>query len=648
MNANYPLETQELLIEIFAPTNPLYAIEHIRQNPGMAASLKERLFPAGNSHSPTLYGPLERIQNACNGIGVTQSIRHEPVYHVFPVYQYIVDECFMVPLQIKPSDDWQISDAFATFQKQSDKNTLLETFEDFLKNIERIWNTENPGKILPLRWRKSFALSMKSLLNYDAIEGESLQVPLAIAILRAFSETLDTPRSVGKLPFGKQPIFSTGKLYLETGHFGEVGEVAKKLAAFVREYGDGLVAVLTDHQIWELNGNPLLNQVEIKQVNNLTELMNLPELYPALCALCDPPLPTEIDRLLALMFRMRRGIRFGDMTDIIKWLRPNIHSPVYKFQLERNLGQTYLHKGRFPEAKDRLDVAGNLIEAHPEWFGISDIIDLTTAWCTMAEDACAPDMAECWLTRAEANMDQARASDRVKFWGTRCQLYRMKGEYDQAVEAGQKAVKYADMALAGEAGVDRNYLIHALISRAQNNPLTSESDLTEAEKLLKESQNQWAPIEKRDAHRGFCLHFEAEIARLQGRCFSPPPKPPWSGDWGHPWMFVLLSCARNEKNNWNDRIRYAEDMVDFSGDLMNKIKVSLFELFHHILSMYFNSMMKQPVNKQLYQISEWCDAILKKGFPGWRYRLMPFVNNIRANHGDMIYVDTLCDNFYYF
>ena len=648
MKTACPPETQYLLIKIFAQTNPIYAIRQIKTNPDLAASLKEFLFPTGSRNFFTLYGNLERIKNACNGIEGALAIRHEPVVHVFPVYQDILDECFMVPLQIAPSDDWQISDAFGTFRKSSGRKTLLESFEDFLKDIEKIWNTEISGKKLPLRWRKSFAISMKSLLNYDAIDGESLQVPLAVAVLRAFSETLSTPSSAGVLPFGKQPVFSTGALELHTGAFREVEEVAKKLAAFVREYGEGLPAVLTKQQIEALSGTPLLNQVEIKQANNLTELMKLPELNPALCALCDPPLPTETDRLMGLMFRMRRSIRFGDMRGIIEWLRPSIHSPVYAFQLERNLGQTFSHKGQFPEARERLNIASEILRAHSEWFGISDIIDLTTAWCTTAVDACAPDMAEYWLTRAEADMDHARASDRVKFWGTRSQLYRMVGDYDKAVEAGQKAVQYADIALAGEAGTDRNYLIHALIARARNNPGVRKFDLMEAEKLLQESQNQWAPIEKREAHLGFCLHYQAEIARLQGRPFYIEEKPPWSGHWGHPWMFVLLSGARNEKNAWNDRMRYAKGMVNFSGDLATKIRESLFELFHCILSVYFNSMLEQPVDTQLDHMSAWCGSILEKGFSGWQQRLAPLINTIRANPGKMKYIDVLCDTFFYF
>lgn len=649
METTCSLETQELLIKIFAHTNPLYAIEQIAENPDLSILLKEFLFP--KSHRLTLHGNLERIQNASSRIGISHPLHIEPVLHVFPVYQDILDECFMVPVQISPSDDWQISDAFGTFQKQSGKKTRLETFEDFLKHIEKIWDTEISKGILPLplRWRKSFALSMKSALNYDFLDGESLQVPLAIAVLRAFSETLSTLKSDSRLPFGKQPVFSTGILDLATGVFGKVGEVAKKLAAFVREYGEGLPAILTEQQINEdLKGNPLLDQVKIKQVNNLAELMRLPELHPALCELCEPPLPTEIDRLMTLLLQMKRGIRFGDMKKIIDWLKPHIHSPVYAFQLERNLGQTFSHRGQFPEAKACLDIAGGIIDSDPSCFGISDIIDLTTAWCTMAVDACAPDMAECWLKRADAKLDQARASDRVKFWGTRCQLYRMKGEYDLAVEAGLNSVKYADMALAGEAGIDRNYLVHALISRARNNPKTRHIDLAEAEKFLRESQNQWAPIEKREVHLGYCDHFEAELARLQGRCFSPEAKPPWSGHWGHPRLFVLLSSARNERNKRNSRMEYAEAMIQFSGDLANKIKDSLFELFHYILLIYFNSMRKEPVDKQLDQVAVWCDLICKKGFPGWQNHLMPFINKIHANPGQMTEVDALCDNFYYF
>jgi hypothetical protein len=645
MNDSCPVETQEFLVKAFAQANMIFSASQIKNNMPLCSSLKRFLFPPNSLCSLPLIGILERIHETCMQLVVPHQIRTEPVFHIFPVYQHLMDEGFMVPLKIVPSEDWQISDAFGTFGYDSE-DTILEVFEAFLQCIEILWHNANSGKVLPLRWRKTFSLSLDMPLHFETLDGQSHQVPLAIAILRAFSETISSAQSSRMLPFGNQPVFSTGKLNLSTGFFDPVEKVEIKLAAFVREFGEGLPAVLTDEQWNSLNGNPIRNQVSLKRANNLTELMNLPELKPALNALCDPPLPTEIDHLLALMFQMCRSVRFKDMKYIIEWLRPNIHSPVYQFQLERNWGQTAAHRGQFTVAKERLDVAGELLKAQPKWFGISDIIDLTTAWCSMAVDSCDPDLAKPSLKQVEAHIDHASASDRVKFWGSRCQLYRMTGEYDLAVDAGYRSVEYADMALAGEAGVDRNYLVHALIARARFNPGTHVSDLAEAERLLAESRNEWAPFDHRESHLGFCLHYAAEISRLQEQPFEPPEFPPWSGDWGHPWMFVLLSCARNRQNQSVDRMNYAEKLIEFSSK-QNRYPESLFELLDAVYDVYFHAMHQQPVDTGLERVWEWCLQMKQKGFPGWYKRLKPHVRSIRSNPDDMAHIEALCDAIHY-
>lgn len=645
MSNNCPIETQALLVKAFAQANVAFSMNEIHKNSPLGTILKHFLFPLNCSCSRQLTGIPDRINQLCNQQGISCELKVEPVYHVFPVYQEILDAGFMVPLKITPSDDWQISDAFGTFE-YSDFTTNIEAFENFLKRIEAIWNQVNTNSILPLRWRKTFSLSLDVPLHFEAIDGQSLQVPLAIAVLRAFSEKSSTPHTARELPFGNQPVFSTGVLNLNTGVFEPVGKVEQKMAAFVREYGDDLPAVLTTEQANSLKGKPLIKQVSIYKADNLKELMEIPSLRDALKEFCAPPLPTEIDRLMGLMFKMQRSIRFGDMKDIIEWLRPNIHSQVYAFQLEQNLGLIAAHRGQFPVAKKHLDVACDLLKTTPAWFGISDLIDLTAALCTLAIDACAPSLSEPWLRQAETGIAQARASERVKFWGSMCQHYRVTGKNDLAVEAGRQAVKYADMALTGEAGRDRNYLIHALIARARNDFSKKHDDLKEAERLLHESQNLYAPIDKRESHLGFCLHFEAEIARLLGNCYHPLPKPPWSGEWEHPWMFVLLSSARNQQNLFEDRMLYAGKLIQFTGKL-NKYPDSLFELFDAVYRVYFDALQQHNIEPGLKRIEDWCGKMMNNGFPGWFDRLTPYVLNIRGNTDHKHSVEILCDAIFY-
>lgn len=641
-------ETEEILISIFAQANPIYAITRIISDPDSFHSLKEYLFPAGATNSRRLFTYLEKIDAACKNLEVHHKINRKKVLHVFPIVQPILGEGFMVPVTIVPGRDWFISDAFGTFGEPSDENTNA-AFSSFLISMENAWLDANPGKPLPLRWRKAFAIHLEGSLHFNAIGGKSLQVPLAVAVLRCFAAQTLSSLEEG-LPFGNNPVFSTGILNLSSGQFEPVDGLSTKLQAFVREYGKGLPAILTTYQQDEINRNSpdLMTQVSVITADNLTELMTLPELHEGLNRLCSPPLPTEIDHLLELMFKMRKSIRFKDMKQMIEWLRISISSPVYAFQLERNLGLVEAHRARFHQARPLLEAASDILADNPAAFGISEKIDLATAWGTIAVDACNMDLLNPFLKDIEAHIDYAKASDRAKYWGTICQAYRMAKEYDLAVSAGEKSVFFADMALASESGRDRNYLVHALLARAKNNPETKNRDLTRATALLEEARNRWAPIIGKQAHFGFCLHYQAEIARLRGQPFNPTEKIPWTKDWGHPWMFVLLSCIRNSKNSWDDRLLFSRQLIEYSSKKTNQSELSLFNLFHYIFSMYVDCMNGKPVGMHVAQIESWCESMKKLNFPGWQTSLMPFLTEIKTKQDPMDCVDIMCDHFFYF
>ena len=643
-----PRETEELLLQIFAQTNPIYTINRMQSDPHYFQSLKEYLFPASAAQTRKLFTYSGKVNSVCEKAGIHHKINQETVFHVFPIVQQILNKGFMVPIRIVPSNDWHVSDAFGTFGELSDKNTH-EVFESFLEFMERKWLNTNPEKVLPLRWRKAYSISLEGFLHFNAIGGKSLQVPLAVSVLRSFAGKFPS-RSNERLPFGNNPVFSTGVVNLSTGQFEPVEGLIIKLKAFVREYGEGLPAILTRSQLHEFKSKlpDLTKQVDVILADNLTELMALNELHEGLSILSSPPQPTEIDTLLEVMFKMRKSIRFKDMRQIIEWLRPNISSPVYAFQLERNLGQTESHKGRFHLAYPLLKKASDILIDNPEYFGITEKIDLATAWGTLAVDACNAELVRPFMKDIESHINHATSSDRAKYWGMLCQLFRMTKEYDLAISTGEKSVFFADIALASESGRDRNYLIHALLARARNNPDTMKSDLVRATTLLDEALNQWAPVKGENVHFGFCLHFQAEIARLQGRSFDPSGKTFWTGDWGHPWMFVLFSCTRNKKNSWENRQLYGREMVNYSKKKVSDSKISLFNLFHQVFILYVSSMNGEPVGKHVYQIENWCNHMKKVGFPGWKNSLMPFLNKIRTKSDTMEYVDSMCDQFFYF
>ena len=649
MNSTCHPETKELLIKIFAQSNPIYTINQIQSNSYCSQSLYDYLFPPFVFNSIKLFTYSNNIHSVCDPLNIKHNINHERVLHVFPIVQEILQEGFMVPINISSSDDWKISDAFGTFGISSEKD-IYKSFNIFLELIEEKWQGINPGQTLPLRWRKAFSLNLQGSLHFNAIGGESLQVPLVVAVLRSFAQQQRNLSNNGELPFGNAPVFSTGTLNISTGEFGPIRGLEIKLKAFVREYGKGLTALLSTEQIKQLKegASHLLNWVNVIRADNLTELMTVKALNNGLLKFCAPPKQTEIDDLLELMFKMGRSFRFKEMKKIIKWLRLNISSPVYAFQLERNLGQVEAHNGQFVKAFNYLNHAMKIMSQNSIYFGISEKIDLATAWGTAAVDACDENVAWPLLNDLEASVDNAKSSERAKYWGTLCQIFRMNEDYDAAITAGKKSILFADLAMASEAGRDRNYLIHALIARARNTPEESEADLIYAQQLLSESLDQWAPVKNEKVHFGFCLHFEAELARLQHQSFILPKKPHWSGGWGHPWIFALLSCVRNTKNSWDKRLSYASEMVSYLEGRTSASSPSLFDLFYHILSMYEKSMYGKPVQENISGIKKWCDIFAEKGFCGWRNKLVPFLNEIEDTYEPMASVDNLCDHFHYF
>ena len=642
-------ETEKLLLTIFAQSNPVYTLERIQQRPDVFRTLKEYLFPPFREYSRKLFTFSNRIHPLFKQLGVTHQLNHETVVHVFPVVQEDLNEGFMVPLKIEPSDDWIISDAFGTFGIPS--NSLPhEAFYIILMSLEKQWATVNPGKILPLRWRSTYAIQLQGMLHFDAIGGESLQVPLAIALLRTFAQNTFSLSKNICLPFGESPTFSTGSINFSTGQFGPVEGLVIKLRAFVREYGDDLFAILTNIQQIKLQNEApeLLKRIKIITANNLMELMTVDELRHGISSISSPPRLTEIDTFLELMFKMRKNIRFQDMKQIIQWLKPNISSPVYAFQLEQNLGLTEAHKGRFPKASDLLKNASEIVFNNSSYFGISEKIDLFTAWGTLAIDACDMNLAIPFMEDIKNHLHHATSSDRVKYWGTLCQLYRMAEQHDLSIAAGKSSIFFADMALASESGRDRNYLIHALIDRAKKQPSSFESDLSLADSLLSESCNRWLPATGAIAHAGFCLHLKAEITRLRGQGFNPLVENRWKGNWGHPWLFVLLSCVRNTENSWAKRELYSRELITRSREWTRHSKTSLFNLFHHIFMMYVDSMEGKPVHSHVKETANWCDRINAQGFSGWKNRLTPFLNTISAQRDPMASVDAMCNKFFYF
>lgn len=649
------LETHVFVIKTFAAANPIYCLSLWNTSscgdPHSDFAYRITRFLTNPEYTPTLLGNPSRVQGFFAGLNkfpeFSQCPNVTPVFHVFPVYSTELDVGLMVPLEIAPDEEWHISDAFGTFgfKNPTYKRPPL-VFHELLQRIEKAWLECHPDRVLPLRWRRAFSLHLLCPVHMNTIEGESLQAPLVIALLRAISERPATKKAEAVLPFGNGPIFATGTL--QPDHtFGPIESLERKLEAFVREYGEGLPAILTSYQIKMLEatdpGKGFLRAVKVYQADDLPQLFGLLELKEALDRLCEAPHPTEIDHLLASMRRMQQGIRFNDVEAMSKWLLPDIESPVYRFQLVRQAGLIFAHRGQFSQSQARFDMAADILSQHPHWFGVVEKIQLATAWGTLAFDACDVSSAEPSIRMAQLELPYAPAAEKARFWGTCCQLYRLAGRLDEAVEAGRRAISYTDQALASEGGRDRNYLVHALLARARSNPIAKAGDLAEAAEILRQSQNEWAPLgntRARQAHLGFCLHYEAEIARLQDRPFYPPEAPPWSGTWGHPWMFVLLSCARNPQHTGEERIHYARRLVAFAIS-QARHPDSLFSLFLAVYRIYLGALPGENLDVPLGDMMAWCRRLGERGFPGWQRRLSPYIDSISMKQPES--VEALCD-----
>ncbi len=647
------LTTHWFVLQAFAAANPVYCLQLSGLEGVKDTSSLNRLFDYLSSpqFTPVIYGDDSRIRNMIDKMRLLELVRlpkAAPVHHAFPVYSMEFNTGFMVPMEIFSTEEWSVSDAFGTFgfsdDRPSSANNALKTL---LIRIENCWQTLAPDSILPLRWRSPLSLKMSAPVHFNAIGGQSLQVPLVVAVLRSLGQTLPTFESDMTLPFGNNPVFATGTLTTDN-RFGPVEALEKKLKGFIREYGAGMPAIMTSLQVERLRssstGSSLLDSVQVYKADNLSELLSLEPLYSGLRNLCESPHPTEIDELLSSMRRMKRGIRFDDVKSMADWLIPGVESLVYQFELLCAAGLSLTHKGLFAEAVFFYEKAKKLLNRRPDLFGIREIIHLASVQGVLAVDACDINAALPTLNTIRAPIETASLADRVKYWGTLCQLYRLGNQLDAAIEAGQKAVECADQSLASESGRDRNYLIHALLARARRQADTAVADLDKAQELLTASETQWAPRRgdgARKSHLGFCLHYRAEIHRLQGRPFDPPEHPPWAGTWGHPWFFTLLACGRNRAHDQKLRRLFIDRLVEATMPTARKYPDSLFAMFGSTYQVYRAVLNHGDPTDHLVILKNWCSHMTDLGFPGWENRLTPILNRIQVTDQDA--VEALCD-----
>ncbi len=623
----------------FAAANAVRLLQTWEDPARRAAAVQGTAFLSQRKLAPALLGRRARIEAMWRRYAGAQGPCPPvvEVQHCIPLWCAPLGTGMVAPLDATDAEDWEVTDAFGAFGLGEDRGaTPLTAFLGLVDRLAEVWHEET-GQVLPLRWRRALSIRLLCPIHVDAIGGRSWEVPLILAVLRAACRTRDTRHEPARLPWSDRPVFATGTLEPDDS-FGPVGAVEPKLAAFVREYGEGLTAILTAHQVEELKGSAVLEAVRVEEADDLAALLRLPPLADGLQRLCGAPHRTEIDGMLELMDGLARHVRFDDADAVTRWLLPHVSEPLYRARLLRYAGASHLHAGRMVAAAGPLIEAGEQHRRHPECFGAGDRAFHAALIASHSIDAGDPRKSIAALESCIEDLAVTPPPDRVRVLGSLCQVMRACHRHDDAVRWGERAVQEADRSLASEGGRSRNYLVHALLARARSEG--AESDLSRAERLLGESVGPWAPVASvgaRRSHMGFCLHYEAELARLRDAPFEPPPEPPWTGRWGHAWLFVLLACARNRSHAHASRRSFATQLVE-ACPIEGCEPTSLFVLLgtvYRALHASIEGRSERAIDSVLVGVDTWCRELEKLGYPGWRERLSPLLAPDS--------VDALCD-----
>lgn len=641
-----------------APANAMYFLDLWRageRSPKLAALIqvlsKERLLGV-----PARIGEAwKAVHESCSGLDPAPVT--EPVFHLFPVYlrtPYNIG--MLVPLKISQASQWYVSDAFGTFKFSNNGKTPLQALHRLLKQIEDAWQDKHPGRIIPLRWRTALAVSIACPIHFDAIEGESLQLPLVVALLRGLAATTIVNNLPAEMPFGNGPLFATGELTGNT--FRQVLNEKEKLQAFLREAGSDHPAILTSQQLRDLESTAetrdLLGMIKVHKADNLSELLALGPIREALERLSEAPHLTEIDSFLTQSNALVHDIEFDDAFRIGKWLLPHVRRSLpYRVQVARHLGMLLLHDGKAIEARKYLDPLKKTLVNPRSRLGVDERLSAGLGIATSCMTSGEPQQGLDWLALLAAYPEQASQDIRVAMEGSRCELLRASGRWNEAVAAGRAAVKLAQIGLASSACRDMNYLIHALLRRAAaGSGNARRKDLDEAESLLAESSGKWAPrnnMQKRASHLKFCGYMQAELARLRHRDFSPR-ETRWGGTWDHPVLFTLLACARNRSHSLDMRREFCACLVTqakIARDAKkSRSETALYELFYRVYICYETVLAGKDPKDAIREVGAWCDKQREAGAFGWSKILDPLLKGPFAVSAED-WAEALCDAVYF-
>lgn len=629
----------ETCVKMFGRTNPRYLAKYLagddtRNRPNLEGFV---------SAVKRFYGcPIpenacdQRTRDLSNRI---ESIENKNFAHVFPV---VVPEdltAFMVPVEVVPSDHWHVSDALGRLGFDNEVSNPREILMKLLMRLEQLYKRHN-GAVLPLRWRRAYSIRLLAPIHVDAIDGTSLQAPLVLAVLRAFSSATNEP-----LPFGNTPVFMSGGYDRTTGRFLAVAHLKEKMRGFVREYGKGLPAIVSRCQYDSLQGTTLRDSFRIYQADDASELMGLQEMRGPLQRLCaGSPSAQEIAGFLVQSERAHSEVCFEDSETLAEWIDPHIESPTQKFELAFLLRRLAFHRGKFAEEAEHLSAMEEQCRRNPDHFGIHERIRLAALWGTFYFDACEPSRALPYLEEILPDLDNASLAERARYWGSYCQILRACDRLDESIDAGLKALRCAECGAPHEAGMDCNHLVHAFLSRARRAEPYLEDDLRQAEELLVKSEEIFAPPESgnsRRAHLQFCWFYRAEMARIAGKPHSPVTESTGQVcNWAHARLFELQASVRNLANSAAEREQALESLLQESRHWA-ETQGPIFRLLNCVYELMAGSLRGDNLDLSLVQLEEACRCFEQDGLRGWSSRLANPIQAVKSGRPDA--VKLLCE-----
>ena len=621
----------------FAAANAVFFLELCARRAGTAAANLTDFLSRRE-----LAGDREKVGQAWAACGLPGAPQVSLPRHVFPISlpEYVV--AMLVPLHFRAAEEWSAPDVLAGLGPDSPVDGLMR----LLGVVEQTWMRHASHRPLPLRWRRPFAVSADCHVHFHRIDERSFELPLLIALLRELCASPVPFQTTRQMPFGDGPVFASGSIR-DDGNIGGAGALLLKLEAFVREAPPNSPAVLTPDQNASLRDSPvgreLLDRIQLVTAPDIAHLLDLDVFHDGLELFTGGPRPGELDELLSNMDRLVRSVRFVDAAAIAEWLEPHVTSPCYRARLLMHASAALLHAGRNRQA----DVYSRQIReviVSPD-LGSEQRVRAAALLASQSVDDADPEEGLELLSQVEPELQWCSAATRAPLLGSKSRLLRALEHWDDAVEAAESAVDLAMRAAAHEAGIDINFLVHALLRRATTVRRSKKGDLARAERLLDESETEWAPVDdanRHAAHLGFCLHLRAEWARVSRRPCEPAAAPAWSGAWGHARLFELLACARNYANYRETRLHYARELVAAVDDFCHDSGTGLFPMLRLVYRVYQRVLENSPFESELQELAAWCEQQADLGAPGWKRRLGSFCRP-PTRRDETRWAEKLCD-----